>query len=95
MLNENPGKGTQTDVFNETPSVTVSESMKTPEQTVKEQIQEEEIQSIKSSDKEQDRERERTQKKSVMRRVYDAMFGEDEFKEERDELRNMKQRIEE
>ena len=29
--NDNPNKGTQTDVFNETPSITESESIKTPE----------------------------------------------------------------
>ena len=30
-----------------------------------------------------------------MRRVYDAMFGDDEFREEREEMRNRRQQIEE
>ena len=97
MLNDNnPDKGTQTDVFNETPSVTESESMKSLEE-VKQRQTDESLSSIKSSEKETEKERERNQpeKKSVMRRVYDAMFGEDEFKEEREELRNRREQIEE
>ena len=31
----------------------------------------------------------------MMRRIYDAMFGEDEFREEREELRNRREQIEE
>ena len=97
MLNDNsPDKGTQTDVFNETPSVTESESIKSLEE-VKQRQTDESLSSIKSSEKETEKERERNQpeKKSVMRRVYDAMFGEDEFKEEREELRNRREQIEE
>ena len=94
LLNENPEKGTQTDVFNETPSITESESMRTPEEEAKEQIEEEETESEDIAENQQEGERERTQKKSVMRRVYDAMFGEDEFKEEREEMRNRRQQIE-
>ena len=95
LLMNNPDKGTQTDVFNETPSITESESMKTPEEAVKEQI-EEEAESIHSDEREPEREteRERTQKKSLMRRFYDGLFGEDEFREEREELRNRREQIE-
>ena len=95
ILFNNPDKGTQTDVFNETPSITESESMKTPEEAVKEQ-REEEAESINSDEREPEREteRERTQKKSLMRRFYDGLFGEDEFREEREELRNRREQIE-
>ena len=103
MLNNsnNPEKGTQTDVFNETES----ESMKTPEEEMKEEAVIESEESINITENQQEGERERTrearelqvsrQKKSIMQRIYDGVFGEDEFKEEREELRNMKQRIEE
>ena len=93
---DNPDKGTQTDFFNETPSVTESESIKSLEE-VKQRQTDESLSSIKSSEKESEKERERNQpeRKSVMRRVYDAMFGEDEFKEEREELRNRKEQVEE
>ena len=89
LLND---KGTQTDVFNETPSVTESESMRTEEEVKQIQTDESE-ESMKSMEEQQEMERERTQKKPVMRRVYDAMFGEDELKEERDEMRNRRQQI--
>ena len=97
LINDNPNKGTQTDVFNETPSITESESMKSLEEEVKQRQTDESLSSIKSSEKESEKERERNQpeRKSVMRRVYDAMFGEDEFKEEREELRNRREQIEE
>ena len=106
ILNDsnNPEKGTQTDTFNETES----ESMKPPEEDIKEESAMESEESIKIGEKEREREREREQpqKKSVMRRVFDAMFGEDdasassgqsrdEFKEEREEMRNRRQQIEE
>ena len=94
MLNDNnPEKGTQTDVFNETES----ESMKTPEEEIKEENEIENEDSIKTNEKEHEREqeRERTQNKSIMRRIYDGVFGQDEVAEEREELRNMKQRTEE
>ena len=96
LLNENPEKGTQTDVFNETPSITESVSMRTPEEEINEEHEIESEESIKISEKEHEREREREQpqKKSVVRRVYDAMFGDDEFKEEREEMRNRRQQIE-
>ena len=102
--NDNPNKGTQTDVFNKTPSITESESIKTPEEEIKQIQTDESEEIIKTSEKEQERERERTQNKSLMRRVYDAMFGEDgdvvtspsrrsldEFREEREEMRSRRQ----
>ena len=97
IMNDNPDKGTQTDVFNETPSITESESMKSLEEEVKQRQTDESLSSIKSrkNEEETEKERERNQpeKKSVMRRVYDAMFGEDEFKEEREEMRSRRQQI--
>ena len=97
MLNDNPNKGTQTDVFNETPSVTESESMKSLEEAVKQRQTDESLSSIQSSKKEEETEREpeQPQKKSLMSRVYDAIFGEDEFKEEREGMRSRRQQIEE
>ena len=87
----NPDKGTQTDVFNETES----ESMKTPEEDIKEEIrEEEEIENTNVIEQQQENEPERERGKSIMRRMLDAMFSENEFKEEREELENMKQRIE-
>ena len=92
ILNDNPDKGTQTDIFNETPSII--ESIKTPEEEEVKQIQTEYSEdTIQSDEKEQERDREKAQNKSVMRRVYDAMFGEDEFEEEREELRNRREQI--
>ena len=75
---DNPDKATQTD-FNLASSSHSSsgESMRTPEEAVKEEISE--ASSIRSVDKTVDREREReeTQKqKSLMRRIYDSMFEE-------------------
>ena len=94
---ENRDKGTQTDVFNETPSVTESESMKTIEEEVKQTQTDESVSSVeKEHEREREREpqRERERGKSIMRRMYDAMFGEDEFAEEREEMRNRRQQIE-
>ena len=91
ILNDNPGKGTQTDTFNETPSIT--ESVKTPEEEVKQIQTEDSEDTIQSNEKEQERDREKAQNKSVMSRVYDAMFGEDEFEEEREEMRNRRQQF--
>ena len=92
MLNDtNPEKGTQTDTFNETES----ESMKTPEEEMEDENEDESEESINITENQQEGESERTQKKSIMQRIYDGVFGEDEFKEEREELRSMKQRIEE
>ena len=93
MLNDNnPEKGTQTDTFNEAES----ESMKTPEEEMKDENEDESEESINITKNQQEGERERTQKKSIMRRIYDGVFGEDDaLAEEREELKNMKQRIEE
>ena len=93
MLNDNnPEKGTQTDTFNETES----ESMKTPEEEMKDEHEDESEESINITKNQQEGERERTQKKSIMRRIYDGVFGEDDaLAEEREELKNMKQRTEE
>ena len=91
MLRDNPDKGTQTDIFNETPSIT--ESIKTPEEEVKQIQTEDSEDTIQSNEKEQERDREKAQNKSVMSRVYDAMFGEDEFEEEREEMRNRRQQF--
>ena len=59
-----------------------------PEEEVKQRLTDESEESIKGSDKQPERERERTQNKSVIRRIYEAMFREDEFKEETEEMRN-------
>ena len=92
LNNDNPEKGTQTDVFNETES----ESMKTPEEEMKDEAVIESEESINITENQQEGERERTQKKSIIRRIYDGVFGEDDaLAEEREELRNTKQRIEE
>ena len=82
MLRHNPDKGTQTDNFKETPSIT--ESIKTPEEEVKQIQTEDSEDTIQSNEREQERDREKAQNKSLMSRVNDAMFGEDEFEEERD-----------
>ena len=98
LLNDNPDKGTQTDNFDVTSSITESESMKTPEEEVKQlQTDESEASVEKEHEREREREpqRERERGKSVMRRMCDAMFGEDEFKEEREEMRSRRQQIEE
>jgi len=92
MLNDNnPEKGTQTDPFNETES----ENMRTPEEEMKDENEDESEESINITENQQEGERERTQKKSIMRRIYDGVFGEDIYREEREELRNTKQRTEE
>ena len=88
----NPEKGTQTDVFNETES----ESMKTPEEDIKEEIrEEEETENTNVIEQQQENEPERERGKSIMRRMLDSMFGEDEYTEEREEMRNRRQQIEE
>ena len=74
MLNDNnPEKGTQTDVFNETES----ENMKTPEDSFKEQINEDEESNISSSKiSEKSEERETEQEKGLLRRLYNSLFEE-------------------
>ena len=90
----NPEKGTQTDLFDNRSSTETSESMKSLE---KEYTQSIEVESEPTQAREPERESEepeRTRGKSMMHRLYDAMFGEDEYKEEREELRNRRQQIE-
>ena len=92
ILLNNPDKGTQTDVFNETES----ESLKTLEENIKEEIrEEEETENTNVIEQQQENEPERERGKSIMRRMLDSIFSENKFKEEREELENMKQRIEE
>ena len=92
IMNDNPNKETQTDVFNETPSVTESESMRTPEEEIKQIQTDESEESMKNKEKGKEPEKEQPQKKSMMRRIYDGIFS-DDFKEERDEMRNRRQQI--
>ena len=88
----NPEKGTQTDTFNETES----ESMKTLEEDIKEEIrEEEETENTNVIEQQQKNDPERERGKSIMRRMLDSMFGEDEYAEEREEMRNRRQQIEE
>ena len=90
----NPEKGTQTDLFDNRSSTETSESIKSVE---KEYTQSLEVESEPTQKREPDTEREEPERprgKSMMRRLYDAMFGEDEYKEEREELRNRRQQIE-
>ena len=77
-MNENPQKGTQTDIFNVSSSVSESESMKSPQETIKHQI-EEEAQSNSVSSKEPERTEEGEalpEQQSVMRRLYNTLFEE-------------------
>ena len=101
----NPEKGTQTDLFDNRSSTETSQSIKSVE---KEYTQSIEVESEPTQAREPDREREEPERprgKSMMHRLYDAMFGEDdasassgrsldEYKEEREELRNRRQQIE-
>ena len=76
-FDENPDKATQTD-FNlvSSSSSSIGESMRTPEEAVKETQEEvSEASSIRSSDKPVERE-EAQKQKSLMRRLYDSMFEE-------------------
>ena len=90
ILMNNPDKGTQTDLF----ETEKSESMKSVE---KDYTPSEEVESepVKEREPDRDRETERERGKSVMRRLYDTMFGNDEYREERDELEEMRNKIEE
>ena len=54
MINDNPDKGTQTDVFNKTPSITGSESIRTTEEAFKEE-QDVDDEVIKENEKSQER----------------------------------------
>ena len=95
ILTNNPEKGTQTNLFESRSSTEKSESMKSVE---KEYTQSEEAESEPTQEKEPEREREGPQRergKSMLRRLYDNLFGEDdEFREEREEMRNRREQIE-
>ena len=82
ILIDNPDKATQTDNFNVSSSVSENESVKTPQEDVKER-QTDESETIIEQQREQP---ERDRGKSIMRRMYDAMFSGDEYREEREEL---------
>ena len=76
--NDNPDKATQTD-FNlvSSSSSSVGESMRTPEEAVKQQQEEaSEASSIRSSEKSVDRKEEKQKERTLMRRIYDSMFEE-------------------
>ena len=82
IMNENPQKGTQTDLFsNHSSYSSTSESLKTaiePENEKQQVESEHSIQSSKSSEKseEQEQEQEQEQQKSFMRRLFDSLFEE-------------------
>ena len=92
ILSNNPEKGTQTDLFDKMYSTKTSESMKSLD---KETNESEEVESEPAQEQEPQREREEPERergKSMMRRMFDAMFGEDELREEREELEEMRNR---
>ena len=82
LTNENPQKGTQTDLFSDHSSYSsTSESLKTAPEPDKEEQQvesEHSIQTSKSSIKssEKSEEQEQEQPKSLMRRLFDSLFEE-------------------
>ena len=90
---DNPDKATQTD-FNLASSShsSVSESMRTPEEAVKEEVSE--ASSIRSREKSVERgttkQKGKQNERSLMRRMFDSMFGNDEYEEGREELRRMR-----
>ena len=62
----------------------------------KKPTQSEELESEPLQEREPEKQREQPERergKSIMRRMFDAMFGEDEFKEEREEMRSRRQQI--
>ena len=85
IMNENPQKGVQTDLFsNHSSHSSISENSKTaiePENEKKQVESEHSIQSSKSSEKseEQEQEQEQEQQKSFMRRLFDSLFEEMEI----------------
>ena len=92
ILSNNPEKGTQTDLFDKMYSTKTSESMKSLD---KETIESEEVESEPAQEQEPQREREEPERergKSMMRRMFDAMFGEDELRAEREELEETRNR---
>ena len=110
ILMNNPDKGTQTDLFETKTSSEKSESIKSlgdetfkSEETENEPMQEQERQREQPVDAKASSARdvktslpERERGKSIMRRMYDAMFADDEYREEREELlRNRRAQTEE
>ena len=85
IMNENPQKGTQTDLFDKMFSSETSESMKSVDKEAMESQEEQEATQDKQAEQE---EPERERGKSMMRRIYDNLFGHDECQEEREELLN-------
>ena len=94
IINENPDKGTQTDLFETKTSSEKSESIKS---LGDETFKSEETENEPMQEQERQREQpERERGKSIMRRMYDAMFADDEYREEREELsRNRRAQTEE
>ena len=84
VTNENPQKGTQTDLFSDHSSYSsTSESLKTAIEPDKEEQQVESEHSMqtsksssKSSEKSEEQEQEQEQQKSLMRRLFDSLFEE-------------------
>ena len=84
ILMNNPDKGTQTDLFETKTSSEKSESIKS---LGDETFESEETENEPMQEQERQREQpERERGKSIMRRMYDAMFADDEYREEREEL---------
>ena len=110
ILMNNPDKGTQTDLFETKTTSEKSESIKSlgdetfkSEETENEPMQEQERQREQPVDAKASSARdvktslpERERGKSIMRRMYDAIFADDEYREEREELlRNRRAQTEE
>jgi len=94
ILMNNPDKGTQTDLFESRSSTEKSESVKS---SGTETFKSEDTENEPLQEQERQREQpERERGKSIMRRMYDAMFADDEYREEREELlRNRRAQTEE
>ena len=94
ILMNNPDKGTQTDLFESRSSTEKSESIKS---SGNETFKSEDTENEPLQEQERQREQpERERGKSIMRRMYDAMFADDEYREEREELlRNRTEQTEE
>ena len=95
ILLNNPEKGTQTDLFQSRSSTEKSESVRREEEPAQSYETKSEPTQEREPKEPVDAKAERHRGKSMMRRIYDAMFGEDEFREEREELRNRREQIEE
>ena len=84
ILMSNPDKGTQTDLFESRSSTEKSESIKS---SGNETFKSEDTENEPLQEQERQREQpERERGKSIMRRMYDAIFADDEYREEREEL---------